>query len=131
MIDVAERVFAVAHQHTHGGGGGEDAGDAKLFDGDSPVGIGVRMIERAFERDSGAANQQRRVHHVAVPDDPADVRRCPPHIVRLQTEAPATHIDDMDLIPTVRVNRQLGPCSRAGRGEDERCLVRFHRFVCA
>ena len=37
VIDVGERVFAVAHQHAYRRGRREHAGDAELFDRDAPV----------------------------------------------------------------------------------------------
>ena len=89
------------------------------------------MVERPLERDRRTAHQERCVHHVAVADDPADVRGGPPDVGRSQAEAPATHADDMDLVAAVRVNGQLGPSRGARRREDERRLVRFHRFVFA
>ena len=83
---------------------------------------GVRIVERAFEHHRRAAGNQRRVDHVAVADDPADVRGRPPDVVRLQPEAPPAHADDVDLIAAVGVDRQLRLGGRARGGEDVRRL---------
>ena len=130
VVDVAERVLAVAHQHAHGGRRREDAGDAELLDAARQLASGVRVVERALEHDRRAAGDQRRVDHVAVADDPADVRGRPPDVVRLQPEAPAAHAGDVDLIAAVRVDRQLGLGGRARGGQDERRLVGLHRARC-
>ena len=45
------------------------------------------MIERALESDGRAPREQRCVDHVAVADDPADVRGRPPHVRRLSVRS--------------------------------------------
>ena len=88
-----QRLVAVAHQHADGGRRREDAGDAELLDRRPPVGVGVRVIERALECDRRAPDEQRRVDHVAVADDPTDVGRRPPDVGRPQAKAPFPHRD--------------------------------------
>ena len=126
VIDAQQRFVAVAHQHPHGRRRREDPGGAELFDDDPPVGFGVGMIERALEHDGRAADEQRRIHHVAVADDPADVGSGPPHIGRLHAEAPPSHADDVDLIAAVRVDGELGLRGGAGGRENPGRLVGLH-----
>jgi hypothetical protein len=129
VIDPGQDVGAVPHQHADRRGRREDAGDAELLDGRAPVRVGVRMVERAFEGDRRAAGQQRRIDHVAVADDPADVGGGPPDVGRLQAEAPAAHARDVHLIAAVRVDGQLGRGGGPRRREDECRGVRLHYGV--
>ncbi len=94
----------------------------------APVRFGVRIIERPLEHHRRAAGEQRRVDHVAVADDPADVGRRPPDVGRLQPEAPPPHAEDVDLVAAVGVDRQLRLGGRPRRGQDEGRLVRLHRL---
>ena len=91
----------------------------------------MRVIQRPLEDHGGAAGHERRVHHVAVADDPADIGRRPPHVGRLETEAPAAHADHVDLVAAVCVDRELRFRRRAGGGKNERRLVGFHRHMVA
>ena len=89
----------------------------------------ARVVERALEHHRGAAGQERRVHHVAVADDPADVGGRPPDVGRLQPEAPPAHAGDVHLIAAMRVHGQLRLRRRAGRGENQGRLVGLHLDV--
>src|SRR5262245_19277077 len=90
----------------------------------------MRMIDRAFEHDGGAPCQQRRIYHVTVTDDPADIRRGPPDVVWLESEAPPPHADDVDLVSAMSVNRKFWRRRRARGGQNERRFVRlqFHEL---
>ena len=66
-------LFPVPSEQAHCRGGREDSGDAELFDGCAPMRVRRGMIERALESDSRAARDERRVNHVAVTDNPANV----------------------------------------------------------
>jgi hypothetical protein len=102
---------------------------AELLDGDPPVRIRLRIVECTLKSNRRAADQERRVDHVAVADDPADVRCRPPHVSRLQAKAPLSHAHDVHLIAAVRVNGELRLRGRSRGGEDERRLVGLHHGV--
>ena len=70
------------------------------------------MIEPAFIRDRRAAGDERRIHDVAVSDDPTNVRSRPPDVVFLEAEDPFAHRVDVDLVPTMSMHGELG----LGRG---------------
>ena len=89
------------------------------------------MIQCSFERHGRAARDERRVHHVAVADDPADIGRGPPDIGRLQAKTPAAHAADVHLVAAMRVHGQLRLGGRAGGRKNVRWLVRFHRHAIA
>ena len=127
MIDAAQRRVAVTHQHAHGGRRREDAGHAELFDRDAPVGLGPRMIERAFEDHASCSRR-------AAARRPCSCGRRSSRCrdVAHQTSSgfrPKHHrpmLRDVDLIAAMRVDRQLRLGGRARCREDVRRLVRLH-----
>jgi len=54
------------------------------------------MVEGAFEDDSRRTGNERRVNHVAVADDPADVGHRPPHLSLPESHQPSPHGGDVD-----------------------------------
>ena len=127
VVDAGEGAVAVAHQSPDGGGRREDAGGPDLLHHRPPRAVRLGVVEGPLEHHRRAADEQGRVHHVAVAHDPADVRRRPPDVVGPQAEAPAGHARDVHLIAAVGVDRELGLGGGPRRGEDERGLVRLHR----
>ena len=77
---------------------------------------------------SKTTDEQRAVHHVAMPDDPTDVGSCPPHVTGLQPKTPSRHRGDVHLIPTVSMDRQLGRRGGSRGRQDEGRLVGLHRL---
>src|SRR5208337_3468468 len=80
VIDVPEWSIAIAHQQSHRGWRGENAAHAILLHQGFPRAFRSRMVERTFEGDRGRTRNQRRVHNVAVTDNPSDVGGGPPDI---------------------------------------------------
>ena len=118
-------IGAVAHQQADGGRGSEDAGDPEVGH-QLPGVIDPRVVDRPLVGDRRATGDERGVDDVAVADHPTDVGCRPPDVVGPETEDPATHRGDVDLVSAVGVDRQLRPGGRAGGGEDEGRLVGLH-----
>ncbi|GBD17695.1 hypothetical protein HRbin27_00180 [bacterium HR27] len=87
------------------------------------------MIECSLESDRRCTHEQRCVDDIAMTDDPADIRRCPPDVTSPEAVAPLTCAGYPDLVGAVRVDGELGFRGRPRCGEDEGWLVRFHDFV--
>ncbi|MEA2515644.1 MAG: hypothetical protein QOJ59_5133 [Thermomicrobiales bacterium] len=87
------------------------------------------MVERAFIGDCRAAGEERRVHDIAVPDDPADVGGRPPNVRRLQSVTPLAGPLNPDLIAAMNVNGELRFGRRAGGRQDEGRFVRLHHLM--
>ena len=89
------------------------------------------MVDGAFVGEGRAPGEERRVHDVAVADDPPDVGCRPPDFAGPEAEAPSPHASDVDGVAAVRVDGELGFRGRSGSRQDESRLVRFHRNVIA
>ena len=104
---------------------GVEDGGAVAFD-DLPEPILLWPIRSAFVHQHRRAVGQRSVHHVAVPRDPADIRRAPIDVVFLEVEYPLGRGVGADQIPTGRVHDALWLACRTGRIEDVEHVLRVH-----
>ena len=125
QVEPPRHVGAVAHQQPRGGGRREYAGDPVVLD-EAVERVRLGKVERPLVGNGGAAEQQRGVDDVAVADDPADVRRRPPHVVGPQPEHPVAHAADVDLVRTVGVYHQLRRGGGARGGQDVGRIVGLH-----
>jgi hypothetical protein len=107
QVEPGGHLLAIAHEEADGGGGGEHAADDVLFD-DLVEGLRTGMVDGTLEGDGGRPHQEGGVDDVAVADDPADVRRRPPHVIGREVHDPLAGGVDPHLVATVHVDGQLG-----------------------
>lgn len=128
-VVLLDELLAHAHPHAHRGWRGEHVGDAVFlhqFPGDARIGI----VGRALAHDLVTAGHERAVGDVGVTDDPADVRRGPPHRVAIDIEEGADDVVDADHVAAVDMNHALWGSGGAGGVEDEQGILGVHLLGC-
>ena len=93
-----------------------------------PEAIRLRMVRRALVHHHRGTVLQRTVHDVAVPCNPADVRRAPVHIVFLEVEDVFRGQISPHRVAAGGVHQALRFAGGAGRVQDVKRVFRFHRF---
>ena len=123
-----DEAIPLAHQRADCGRRGVEDRNPVLFDHlpEAPV---VGIVGHAFEDHLRRAVQQRSVGDVAVPGDPADVRRAPEDVVRPVIERIVEGRRSPHAIAARGVQHTLWLAGRATRVEDEQRVFRIHRLA--
>jgi len=118
---------AKTHQPADGGGGGVQDADAIVLD-HAPPAVGVRVVGRALIHKAGGAVEQRAVHDIAVPGDPAGVGGAPVAVFISDVEDIFQRGVGMHHITAVGMQNALGAPGGAGCVQDEQRVFRIHHF---
>ena len=86
------------------------------------------MGRRPFVNDAGRAQNQRRVHNIAVAGNPAGVSGAPPAILFFDVKGPRQGRRGIDLIAAMRVQNAFGLAGRAAGVQDEKRIFGIHDF---
>ena len=126
----AARVFlhrrvTLAHQRAQRRGRGiEERHLVLVADFPEPPDVGV--VRHALEHERGGAVRKRAVHDVAVPRNPAHVRRAPEDVVFLQVEHTLVRQRGVHEITAGRVQHAFRLAGGPGGVEDEQRVLRIH-----
>ena len=117
--------FAVAHEHTHQGRGGEDDVDAIFLD-DFVEDVGAGEVGCALAEDGGGPGDEGSVDDVAVAHDPANVGGTPENVVVLHVPEGLEMVVGPHHVTAVDVLNALGLAGGAAGVEDVKGVFGFH-----